>query len=69
MRQPGAPRRSQKPLDRQPRTHQPQDWRKPTRDDAGQLKPASPFGQQLNEKLSQFQEDHKPPLSEHPSEP
>jgi hypothetical protein len=67
MRQPGPPRRNQKPLDRQPRSQQPNDWRQRSRDTASPLNPKSPFGSQTQEKLIPFR--HKPPLIDQPSEP
>ncbi len=67
MRQPGAPRKKQKPLDRQPRVQQPNDWKKGGRTTSGPLDPKSPFGHQLEDKLNSFR--HKPPLMEQPSEP
>jgi hypothetical protein len=54
MRQPGPPRRTQRPMDRQPRPQHQRDWRPTWRDPYGRL------DKQSNERSIPFR--HKPPL-------
>lgn len=71
MRQPGAPRRSQRPIEQPLQQTQRDDWRQERRRTKEARPPSSPFGQQAQEKLSQFNRRRAPEstLIEQPLEP